>query len=177
MDRPLLAYAHWISYTSDTKRKLARLFEIPRTGEVVVHVGEMMEGNIGASAKQDGYRPEDLYAITLEKLQALIGTEDTDFLNMVQHVLDNLDDLYYERFPEDVPAPAAEEPSPVSPAPEPVPEAEFVPRDPEELLKKNEPTVEPVLGVEPTPVEEPTIIAPKTKPYAKTSKAKAAKAK
>lgn len=166
MDTPLLAYTLWLSYSSVQKQKLVRLFEIPRTGEVVVHVGEMMNGNIGAAAKQDGYRPEDLYAITLEKLQALIGTEDTDFYNMVQHVIDNLDDLYYEKFPEDRPQEAVVAPEPVPPAEAPAPEAEFVPRDPAELLQKPNPEVEVV-------VKEPIITEPNKKSYAKTKAAKA----
>lgn len=167
MDQPLLAYTLWLSWSRDQRAKFTKLFDIPRTGESVVHVGEMMNGNIGATAKQDGHRPEDLYAITLEKLQDLIETTDTDFYNMVQHVIDNLDDLYYERFPEDkpqaIPAPA-DVPMPISPQPEP--EAEFVPRDPEELLKKS-----------PTAESEPIGESPNPEEHAKTKKSRPAKTK
>lgn len=172
MEDPILAYMVWLSYTAETKKKLIRLFDIPRTGEVVVHVGEMQNGNISGVAKQDGHNPQDLQAITVEKLQALIGTEDTDFYHMVQHVLDNLDDLYYERLPEDKPETAPETVAVSVPTPaEPVPEAEFVPRDPEELLKKKE-----IEGVESLPdsnMLDNNLVEPKKKPYAKTKAAKA----
>ncbi len=168
MDQPILAYTLWLSWSRDQRAKLTKLFAIPRTGESVVHVGEMMHGNIGATAKQDGHRPEDLYAITTEKLQSLIGTEDTDFYHMVQHVIDNLDDLYYEKFPEDKPQEVETVQSLAVPvAAEPAPEAEFVPRDPEELLKKKEPVSEEQQDTEMSHDEEP-----KTKPNAKTTKAK-----
>lgn len=165
MDTPLLAYTLWLSWSRDQRQKLTKLFSIPRTGESVVHVGEMMNGNIGATAKQDGHRPEDLYAITLEKLQELIGTKDTDFYHMVQHVIDNLDDLYYEKFPEDKSKEvAAPESIPVPPAPQPAPEPAFVPRNPEELLKK---------APEEAEAEMPHDEESKTKSNAKTTKAKA----
>lgn len=189
MDKPLLAYSTWLTYSADQKRKLIKLFGIPRTGEVVVHVGEMMGGNIGASAMQDGHRPEDLYEITTDKLQEIIGTEDTDFLNMVQHVIDNLDDLYYEKFPEELVAKNLSESLATGESSLPVaavsePEAEFVPRDPKELLGKNlykdGTTIPAESAKELNKIvndRETILEQPKKKPYAKTSKAKTAKAK
>lgn len=149
MDKPLLAYALWLSYSQEQRRKLVKLFSIPRTGEVIVHVGEMMAGNIGGSAKQDGHRPEDLYAVTVERVYELLNQklpekpEDRNFYQAFQEVIDNLPDIYQEHYPDEVlvenvhAVPLIAAGNDVAPAPEvaSVKEEEFVPRDPEELIK------------------------------------------
>lgn len=149
MDRPLLAYSVWLGFTDAQKKHLVRLFSIPRTGESVVHVGEMMGGNIGARAKQDGYRPEDLYAITTERIYQLLNQdlpakkEDQNFYGAFNTLLENLEDIYVENFGDEASVAPA---NPivdtlkaagvdVTPSPEVEPEKEFVPRDPEELIK------------------------------------------
>lgn len=91
MSQPLLAYNVWLSTPIETRVKLTKLFGIPRTGEVVVQTGEMMNGNIGSIVKSDGHAAGDLYAITIEKMQALLNTDDTDFYKMFNHIVENID--------------------------------------------------------------------------------------
>lgn len=166
MERPLLAYTLWLGLTADQKIKLTKLYSIPRTGEVVVHVGEMMGGNIGGEAKQDGHRPEDLYAVTAERNYELLNDklpEKPDFYGSFQAVLDNLDSIYAEQYPET----SSFETEEVKPTSDSAPlyqksEEEFVPRDPEELIK---------------PKAEASAEEPKIEKNAKTTKAKGPKAK
>lgn len=91
MSQPLLAYNVWLALPAETRVKLTKLFGIPRTGEVIVQTGEMMNGNIGSIVKNDGHAAGDLYAITVEKMQALLGTDDTDFYKMFNHIVTNID--------------------------------------------------------------------------------------
>lgn len=148
MDKPLLSYTIWLQLSAEQKAKLVRLFSIPRTGEVVVHVGEMMNNNIGAVAKQDGHRPEDLYAITSERMAELLNLPEKegqthDFYALYQEVIDNLDAIYAENFSEEVAETTSHTVPEVSTTPpEPVQEEEFVPRDPEELIKPKAPVAE-----------------------------------
>lgn len=90
-NQPLLAYNVWLALPTETRMKLMKLFGIPRTGEVVVQTGEMINGNIGSIVKNDGHAAGDLYAITTEKMQALLGTDDTDFYKMFNHIVENID--------------------------------------------------------------------------------------
>lgn len=92
-DVPLLSYQVWIGLPQETRSKLARLFIIPKTGESVVRVGAIIGGNIAGESTSDGYTAKDLYAISTEKMQALIGTDDTDFYAMFNFVVENVDDL------------------------------------------------------------------------------------
>lgn len=173
MDKPLLAYSLWLSLTDETKKRLVKLYSIPRTGEVVVHVGEMMNGNIGASAKQDGHKPEDLYAITQERTYELLNEEmpeEPNFYAAFDAVLANLTEIYTEQYPDEMVSTEPVIHAVPEIAPQPVPEEEFVPRDPEELLKKPEGMPEPI---EESPLPE----EPKVNKDAKTTKAKGSKAK
>lgn len=90
-NQPLLAYNVWLALPVETRVKLTKLFAIPRTGEVIVQTGEMMNGNIGSIVKNDGHAAGDLYAITVEKMQALLRTDDTDFYKMFNHIVENID--------------------------------------------------------------------------------------
>lgn len=112
-----------------------------------------MGGNIGGTAKQDGHRPEDLYSVTVERIYELLNQtlpekEGQNFYGAFQTVMDNLDDIYDEQFPEEV-VPAAPVADTLRAAGVEVPatavattEAEFVPRDPEELTAPKKPTNE-----------------------------------
>lgn len=79
-EQPLLAYHTWLTLPAETRAKLAKLFEIPRTGEVIVRSGTISKaGNIAGEVTQDGHSAKDLYAITVEKMQGLLHTTKTDF--------------------------------------------------------------------------------------------------
>lgn len=90
-NQPLLAYNVWLALPPETRVKLTKLFGIPRTGEVIVQTGDIVDGNIGSVVKQDGHAPGDLYAITVEKMQQILGTDDTDFYKMFNHIVENID--------------------------------------------------------------------------------------
>lgn len=188
MDKPLLAYTLWLSYTDSQKQKLVKLFSIPRTGESVVHVGEMTAaGNIGGIRKQDGHTPNDLYTITVERIYELLNqelpakAEDQNFYGAFQSLMDNLDAVYYEQYPSELPVYVATadkiDPSVLEPgAVIATTVEEFVPRDPEELLKS--PAVEePVPPPTEALISDPEITTPKKETDAKQTKAKSAKAK
>jgi len=90
--QPLLAYNIWLSLPNDTRNKLVKLFDIPRTGEVIVRSGKMTaEGNIGNEVQQDGHSPKDLYAITVEKMQKYTDLASDDFYFLFDKVIEKLE--------------------------------------------------------------------------------------
>ena len=94
--QPLLAYNTWLSLPSETRQKLEKLFDIPRSGEVVVRVGQITpQGNIGGEATSDGHSAKDLYAITVEKMQKLLGREESydNFHRLFGEILEKIDEL------------------------------------------------------------------------------------
>lgn len=182
--KPLLAYHTWISLLPDVRIRLAALFHIPRTGQVLVTNGVLPDGTVGGIVQQDGHSATDLYAITVEKMQEILNNEDEkDFHVLWNGVIENLDQI--------VPPPEVEQPVETAPVfvEEPKPKDTFIPRDPEELLKKAPEAVE----TEMPPAEEPVIAEisdmpekeiqegmaavikneTKTKPHAKTKATKA----
>lgn len=94
---PLLAYNIWLSLPQSTRAKLTKVFSIPRTGEVIVRSGGMINGNIAGEITQDGHSAKDLYAITVEKMQTVLDTDDTDFYKMFNHIVENIDYLTMEK--------------------------------------------------------------------------------
>lgn len=130
METPLLSYVSWLELPQPTRNKLAALFKIPKSGESVVHIGTMAGGNIAGVQKQDGYTPHDLAAITVERMQDLLDSKDTDFHKLFGKVVANIDELS-GIVPEEVaPIAAVKAVEPTAKASE-----EFVPRDPIELIK------------------------------------------
>lgn len=176
MDKPkeLLSYTLWLQLDHGQKSKLVKLFSIPRTGEVVVSVGGMTpQGNIGGVAQQDGHKPEDLYAITSDRMIELLNENPAtnhNFYALWDALINNLDVIYIDQYSldqssDDVTAPTEEigEP-PVGTGHAPVIDSideDFVPRDPEELIKPKAEEAE----------------APKEEKNAKTTKAKSSKTK
>lgn len=93
-----LSYVAWLSLPVETRQKLVALFEMPKTGESVIRVGAMMDGNIGAEQTSDGYTPKDLQVITLEKMQEVAGSKSTNFYELFAQVVKDVDD-YVETVP------------------------------------------------------------------------------
>lgn len=90
--KPLLAYNTWLALPQETRHKLEKLFNIPKTGEVIVKVGGMTpEGNIGGVASSDGHSAGDLYAITIERMQELTGSTSDNFYALFKEVVESLD--------------------------------------------------------------------------------------
>lgn len=123
----LLSYAAWLELPQITRTKLAVLFEIPKNGESVVHVGAMIGGNISGMQKSDGYTPHDLAAVSLIKMQELLHSKDDNFYALFRRVVENVDELCGIE---------PEEAKPIEAIKAAEPSAEFVPRDPDELIKK-----------------------------------------
>lgn len=59
---------HWIDLPKDTRLKLAEVFGIERTGPTEVRDQTVIS---------DGYSNSDLSAITLEKMNAYVGSDET----------------------------------------------------------------------------------------------------
>lgn len=90
--KPLLAYNTWLALPQETRHKLEKLFDIPRTGEVIVRVGGMTSaGNIGGVATNDGHSAGDLYAISVEKMQEITGSDSDNFYALFKEVVESLD--------------------------------------------------------------------------------------
>ena len=102
---PLLAYNVWLALPTNTRNKLTKLFGIPRTGEVIVRSGGMYNGNIGGEMIQDGHSAKDLYAISVEKMQTLLKTDDTDFYKMFHHIVENIDFIIEPQIEEEIAEP------------------------------------------------------------------------
>lgn len=84
----MLPYQIWLKLPLDVRAKLAQVFGIAKTGQSVVDY--RASGNV---VTQDGYAPDDLRALTLDKLQEKLITDETDFFALVETAIDNIDDL------------------------------------------------------------------------------------
>lgn len=84
-------YQLWLKLPLEVRDKLVVLFHIPRSGSTVVDYGP--QGNTVVS---DGYKPTDIEAITLEKMQAILQTEDTNFFGLFEQIATNID-LYIDK--------------------------------------------------------------------------------
>lgn len=83
-----LAYNIWIKLPSEVRHNLVVLFDIPRSGRTIVEY--RAEGPVVTS---DGYTPTDIEAITLEKMQGILGSPSDNFYQLFSEVVDNLDNL------------------------------------------------------------------------------------
>lgn len=98
--QPLLAYNTWLSLPREVRAKLTTLFEIPRTGEVIVRTATVSpEGNIQGEVTSDGHSAKDLYAITVEKMQSLTGNPSDNFHRLFAETVDNLDAISAGTYP------------------------------------------------------------------------------
>ena len=92
MDRPikvsLLSTSVWLSLPQDLRAKLAKLFELKKSGTPMTDIGPR-----GAVILSDGYTPVDLIPITIVKMQEILGTTDTDFYQLFDNVLNNIDGI------------------------------------------------------------------------------------
>ncbi len=97
---PILSYQIWMNLPVETRQKLATVFGISKTGKTMVEY--RASGNVVTS---DGYTPDDLRAVTIEKLQTILKTEEVDFYALIETAVENIDaiaDGTYEPTGEDV---------------------------------------------------------------------------
>lgn len=83
-----LSYAIWLSLPNDVRHKLVTLFNIPRSGSTVVDYRAT-----GAVVTSDGYTAPDLQAISLTKMQGLLGSEDDNYYKLFESTVENIDSL------------------------------------------------------------------------------------
>lgn len=88
----VLPYQIWLALSTDTREKLSMIFSIPKTGSVNVETRATPDGSsYGSVVTRDGYTPDNLRAITTEKMQTLLETTDSDFFALFEVVADNTD--------------------------------------------------------------------------------------
>lgn len=83
-----VSYQIWLKLPGDIRAKLVQMFHIPRSGSTVVDYGFN-----GTTVVSDGFKPEDIEAITLEKMQAVMDTDSTDFYGLFEEIILNIDAL------------------------------------------------------------------------------------
>ncbi len=71
----------WVSLPINIRMRLVQLFHIPRSS------GSLVQDNKVVS---DGYTHDDLARITVEKMQALLDSDEKDFFKLFQMVTDSL---------------------------------------------------------------------------------------
>ena len=84
----LLSYAIWLELSKPTRAKLAQLFGFTPHGTPSVSIGAQ-----GAVIIADEYSLQDLSVITLEKMQQLLNSDSTNFYELFNKIVENLDDL------------------------------------------------------------------------------------
>lgn len=83
-----VSYQIWLKLPKQVRDKLVTLFHIPRSGSTVVDYGP--QGNVVVS---DGYKPTDIEAITLEKMQELMDSDSTNFYELFEDTIMQIDKL------------------------------------------------------------------------------------
>ncbi len=72
----------WLTYPHETRLKLAELLKLPKTGHIhVTSRGEIIS---------DGFTPEDLKNITVEKLQELTNSKTEDIVKLMEKLIKTL---------------------------------------------------------------------------------------
>lgn len=88
MDTGQLSYAIWLSLPNEVRHKLVTLFDIPRSGMTIVDYRAT-----GAVVTSDGYTAPDLQAISLSRMQSLLGSESDNYYKLFEEVVTNIDSL------------------------------------------------------------------------------------
>lgn len=137
----MLATTVWLEVKPETRRQIADIFGVPRSGGTIVENGHVMS---------DGYLPQDLKLISLEVMQGWLKTDVSDFYRLFQEVVFRLEnpeevrvkpDVIFVKFDADDVIP--EIPGDSQPAePEPVAE-EAVVEDVEDVVEKPQKTKKP----------------------------------
>lgn len=97
--RPGLYAAQWMLLPQEVRTRLAEVFALKKTG------GSLVQDNRQLS---DGYTDKDLEVITLEAMQAFLGTEEKDFLILLTEIRAKvLQDIATEKVEADIEASAA----------------------------------------------------------------------
>lgn len=99
MEQPsYLSQSIWLELPKDTREKLAALFEMPPRGSVQVTSGPLAGGGFGDRITSDGYGPDHLRLITLDKMNELLGTDTDNFYAAFKELVKNVDDILNGEF-------------------------------------------------------------------------------
>lgn len=73
---------YWLGLSQETRKKIATLLEIPRSGHM-----EVVDGRVAS----DGYSALDLSVVTLERLQKFLGSDSDNFLKLFDQLVENVE--------------------------------------------------------------------------------------
>jgi hypothetical protein len=82
----LLSQHVWLSLSQDTRRKIAELFGLTKSGQPMVNIGAY-----GAEVISDGYSVGDFVPITINKMNEILGTESKDFYELFDKIVDKVE--------------------------------------------------------------------------------------
>ena len=80
-----LSKPQWLELPHETRLKLIEIFKIPRS-----EGGHITYSMYGADVESDGHSHEDLKEITIERMQAYLGSTETDFFDLFNTLLEKI---------------------------------------------------------------------------------------
>jgi hypothetical protein len=83
----MIATITWLSIDQSTRKELANILNIPRSG------GTEVEDNRVIS---DGYTPQDLATVTVEKLQEVLDSKEQDFYKLLETLISRIENPIIE---------------------------------------------------------------------------------
>ena len=83
----MLSRLKWLELPWDTRLKISQVFEIPKRGGTIVE---------GHRVVTDGFRDDDLALLTIERLQAYLHCDSTDFYALFDELAYKLNANYVE---------------------------------------------------------------------------------
>lgn len=83
----MLSRLKWLELDFQTRLNIATQFDIPKRGGTIVE---------GHRVVTDGFREEDLALLTVEKMQAFLGSTSTDFYALFEQTANKLNASYVE---------------------------------------------------------------------------------
>ena len=83
----LLSQPKWLKLSQATRAKLVGLFGLKRSSSTETYTGRDSITRVVS----DGYTAEDLLAVTTEKMQKILDTDRTDFYEMFDEIVANIE--------------------------------------------------------------------------------------
>jgi hypothetical protein len=83
----LLSQPKWLALSQSTRARLVQLFGLKRSSSTETFTGRDSITRVVS----DGYTAEDLLAVTTEKMQKILDTDRTDFYEMFDEIVANIE--------------------------------------------------------------------------------------
>ena len=83
---PIISLHVWVSLPNEVRYRIRSIFNIPRSSNTIVSDGRV---------ESDGTTNEDLKQLTVEKMQAYVGSTSSDFHKLFDEVLAKVNDELY----------------------------------------------------------------------------------